>query len=144
MVHDRWELDDLVGALAPQLLEGEFVYVCLPGPRADLAALATVREAEGITYVVTRAEAERLALAFDFAAGWITLSVDSRLEAVGLTASIAASLAGAGISCNVFAGFHHDHLLVPYDRRDEALRLLEELSARARRGDLDAATAERP
>jgi hypothetical protein len=47
---------------------------------------------------------------------------------VGLTAAFAAALAREGISCNVIAGLHHDHLFVPWDRRDDALRALEALA----------------
>ena len=35
----------------------------------------------------------------------------------------------AGIPCNVLAGYFHDHLLVPVDRRDDAVRALLALSA---------------
>jgi hypothetical protein len=58
----------------------------------------------------------------------ITLMVHSALEGVGLTAAVAAALAEVGIACNVVAAFHHDHLLVPWDRRDEALVLLQRLA----------------
>jgi hypothetical protein len=46
-----------------------------------------------------------------------------------LTAAVAGALAERGIACNVVAGFHHDHLFVPWGRRDEALVLLQRLSA---------------
>ena len=42
-------------------------------------------------------------------------------EAVGLTAAFSHALGEAGISCNVTAGYHHDHLLVPSARADEAV-----------------------
>ena len=32
------------------------------------------------------------------------------------------------MSCNVLAGYHHDHLLVPAERGDEAVQVLRELS----------------
>jgi hypothetical protein len=38
------------------------------------------------------------------------------------------ALADAGISCNVLAGFFHDHLLVPKDRADDALVVLRRLA----------------
>jgi hypothetical protein len=50
---------------------------------------------------------------------------------VGLTATVATALAEAGIACNVVAGFHHDHLFVPWERREDALAILSDLSARA-------------
>jgi len=49
---------------------------------------------------------------------------------VGLTAAVAGALAEAGIACNVVAGFHHDHLFVPWERREDALAILSDLSAR--------------
>lgn len=64
-------------------------------------------------------------------AGWITLRVHSALEAVGLTAAVAQELATAGLSCNVVAGFHHDHLFVPHGRAQEAVALLEDLAHRS-------------
>ena len=52
----------------------------------------------------------------------------SSLEAVGLTAAVSTTLAQAGISCNMLAGYFHDHLLVPVDRLDDALSLLRRLA----------------
>ncbi|MBO0844627.1 MAG: ACT domain-containing protein [Nocardioides sp.] len=57
------------------------------------------------------------------------LTVHSSLDAVGLTAVFSASLARAGISCNVLAGLYHDHILVPSHQRDEALTALRGLSS---------------
>src|SRR3954469_14930878 len=56
------------------------------------------------------------------------------LDAVGLTAAIRTALADAGLSCNVIAGYHHDHLLVPADRAPEAITVLPDHSGfRSRR-----------
>ncbi|NOX29081.1 MAG: ACT domain-containing protein, partial [Actinobacteria bacterium] len=55
---------------------------------------------------------------------WLTLTVHSSLEAVGLTAAVSARLTDVDIPCNVIAGYHHDHLLVPVDRVDEAISAL--------------------
>jgi hypothetical protein len=55
--------------------------------------------------------------------------VHSSLEAVGLTAAVAAVLAAAGISANLVAAFHHDHVFVPADRAGEALDRLRRLSS---------------
>ena len=48
--------------------------------------------------------------------------------AVGLTGTISAALAGPGISANVGAGFYHDHVFVPWERRLEAMAALRELN----------------
>ena len=66
----------------------------------------------------------RSRLPYDFRAAWLSLGVHSALDAVGLTAAVATALARHGIACNVLAGFHHDHLLVAAERRDDALAVL--------------------
>lgn len=62
-------------------------------------------------------------------AAWITLRVHSALDAVGLTAAVSLALTDAGLSCNVVAGFHHDHVFVPYDRAAQAVDVLKALAA---------------
>jgi uncharacterized protein len=58
----------------------------------------------------------------------ISLSVHSSLSAVGLTAAISAALADHRIPANIVAGYHHDHVFVPWSRRDEAMLALTNLS----------------
>jgi hypothetical protein len=103
--------------------------VSLPrGAEVDVEAAATVDEGEeGVTYVVRREVADREGWSYDFVGAWLTMRVHSALDAVGMTAAMSAALTEAGISCNVLAGFHHDHLLVPDDRADEAIAVLEGL-----------------
>ena len=124
------DLHTLLATMHPQIRAGEFVYVLWPDDRPLAGNIAAaVREAEGLTVVLPRAEADTLGLAYDFVGAWITLQVHSALEAVGLTAAVSAALAEAKISCNVLAGFHHDHLLVPVAETDRALEVLNELVA---------------
>ena len=87
----------------------------------------SLRRGRRTTHVVDRAVADDRGLAYDFVAAWITLQVHSALGAVGLTAAVSGALAGAGISCNVLAGAFHDHLLVPHDRADAAVTVLQAL-----------------
>lgn len=84
-------------------------------------------EAEGVTVVATLERARAEGWPFDFEAAWLTLEVHSALEAVGLTAAVSAALTAEGIACNVVAGFHHDHLLVPAHRAADAIACLEAL-----------------
>jgi uncharacterized protein len=111
-----------VSDLDPVRRPGEFVFAGSGEP-----AEATVREDEGLTVVLRRERADELGLPYDYVAAWITLRVGSTLEQVGLTALFSRALADAGISCNVLAGLHHDHLLVPADRADEAIGVLRRL-----------------
>ncbi len=128
------DLDQLLRTLRPALNPGSVVFCVLP-PNIDLAsvhAIGMFREAEGVTVIVTEEDATRLGLPVRFRAAWITLTVHSDLHAVGLTAAVARALADAGISCNVVAAVHHDHVFVPVERTQEAVRVLENLQARAR------------
>jgi hypothetical protein len=109
---------------------GSVVVASLPaGTFVPSSALATVHEREGITVVLPRDAAGALGLTFDFEAAWLTLTVHSSLEAVGLTAAFATRLGEAGIPANVLAGYHHDHILVPVDRADDAVAALRSLRA---------------
>lgn len=88
---------------------------------------ATVAEAEGLTVVAPLAAMEAAGMPSD---PWarISLTVHSDLAAVGLTAAFAAALGAEGISCNVIAGYHHDHLFVQWDRRRDAMAALGRLA----------------
>jgi hypothetical protein len=126
------DLRKLLSSMSPQLNPGRFVFSTVPGGvPAGISPVATVAESEGTTLVVRLDEADSAGLAYDYVAGWITLRVHSALEAVGLTAAVAQELAAADISCNVVAGFHHDHLFVPHERAAEAVTLLEDLVRRS-------------
>ncbi|MGN7249938.1 N-acetyltransferase [Arthrobacter sp. SAFR-014] len=123
-------LQTLLTSMHPVVREGEYVYALWPHGKPLAGHIeAAVREAEGLTVVLPRAEADALELPYDFVAAWITLEVHSALEAVGLTAAVSRALTQARISCNVLAGFHHDHLLVPVGDSARALEVLSELSA---------------
>jgi uncharacterized protein len=124
------DLPTLLRSAEPVVRPGTFVFVVVHDAMLldELDPEATVREPEGLTAVVRRERADALGLAYDFLAAWITLRVHSALDAVGLTAAVGAALARAGIPCNVIAGYHHDHLLVPADRAAEALQALGELA----------------
>ncbi len=122
------DLEELLRTLEPVRRPGEFVVVSTTN-EDTLPAQATVTEDEGTTLVLERHEADAFRLGHSGTFAWITLSVHSALEAVGLTAAVAGALAEREIPCNVLAGFHHDHLLVPSDRAEEALAALRGLSA---------------
>lgn len=126
------DLDRLLAGMGPELDSAVWVVVTTASSTrfADgVTPFATVDEDEGLTVVLREEQAERLGVTGAFRAARITLRVHSDLEAVGLTAAVSSALAGAGISCNVIAGYYHDHLLVPYERGEEALRVLTQLAA---------------
>ena len=117
------ELAAMLAGMAPVLDTRAWYFVVVDGPPpAD--AFAVIREAEGTTAILSGTRDGP-----PFAR--ITLTVHSALEGVGLTAAFSGALADAGIACNVVAGYHHDHLFVPWERRSEALAVLERLAAGA-------------
>ena len=123
------DLATLLASLTATARDERYVYVSVPHEDAEaIGAAASIVEDEGTTLVLPQAEADALGLHYDYVAGWITLEVYSALSAVGLTAAVSGVLADSGISCNVLAGYHHDHLLVPADRLDAALEVLENLA----------------
>ncbi len=112
---------------------GVFTYVEVDDatPQMISDAHALVVEDESTTIVLTVDAARRGGLAVPVELAWLTVEVHSSLEAVGLTAAVSARLAARGISCNVLAAYHHDHLLVPVDRADEAIEALSPSQPRA-------------
>jgi uncharacterized protein len=126
------DLQALLRNVKPELREGVFVF-CTTAEGAEIPGairpLLTFREQEGTTLVMRREEAERIGLRTQFASRLITLNVHSSLDAVGFLAAITALLAKAGISVNAVSAFYHDHLFVPDHRADEALRLLQDMTA---------------
>lgn len=123
------DLTQLLSSMQPVLNEGKYYFVhlteqdCLP-PRL---LLATIQEREGLSAVVSEQTVLQYGLQADFACAWITLTVHSDLAAVGLTAAFSQALGQAGISCNVVAGFYHDHIFVPYSQGERALAVLQQL-----------------
>ncbi len=123
------DLTVLLRSLAPRRDAGSYVFVTLPVAPADVDAVATVREDEGVTLVVDRRTADEHGWDYGSVMARVTLTVYSALEAVGLTAAVASALARAGISANMVAGYHHDHVFVPLRDADQAVEVLSALSA---------------
>lgn len=120
------DLKKILKEMKPKLNEGEYVF-CSVGNRSRVDSqkiLFFFKEEEGTTIVVRKEWADRLKLEYSFVAAWITLSVHSALEAVGLTAAFSAALAEKGISCNVVSGFYHDHLFVSTKDVVQAMSIL--------------------
>lgn len=121
------ELDEILRTLSPSVRAGAFVYVVTDLP---LPSHASVVEREGGSLVVEQAVADEAGLDYESTFAWITLQVRSSLQAVGLTATVSSALAEKGVPCNMLAGYHHDHILVPSDRVVDALAVLQALSQR--------------
>ena len=121
------DIDKLLNNMNPILNEGEYVFVHSTDESlmGEPGLIGFFREQEGPTFILPKITADKMGLTYDFIASWISLDVHSALDAVGLTAAFSTCLAKEGISCNVVAAFHHDHIFV--DRKD-AKRAMELLS----------------
>lgn len=122
-------LASLLRSMEPTLHDGVYAYCVVPEDQdvAVLSPVVTVREAEGLTVIVPADRAVEAGLAIMLRAAWITLTVHSDLQAVGLTAAFSGALGMAGISCNVVAGTFHDHIFVPEAQASHALDVLRAL-----------------
>ena len=120
------DLAKMLATLAVQRRPGVYTYVAVnvPTPGLLAAADAMVVEGELTTLVVPIEAAARAGLPVTVEMAWLTLTVQSSLEAVGLTAAFSAALGKRDIPCNVLAGYHHDHILVPVERVDDAIDAL--------------------
>ncbi|GAA5219050.1 ACT domain-containing protein [Corallincola platygyrae] len=123
------DLKALLTGLEPKLLSEKYVFcIGTEGQAHRLSPIATFREVEGLTLVLTKAQADEAGLAYEATFRCITLTVHSSLEAVGLTAAVSTALAEQGISANVIAAYYHDHVFVPSERAEEAVNVLRSLS----------------
>ena len=109
------DLSGLLKNMKPELNAGEYVY-CLADSKEQVVALDPLcyfLEKEGVTMILPKEKADAMSIPYATTCAWITLTVHSSLEAVGLTAAVSKALTEANISCNIVAAFYHDHIFVP-------------------------------
>ena len=121
----------LLAGMRPVLQPGTFVFCTIPDGSPEPPAIAPAMrfvEAEGTTLILREEEARRVGLSAQFRCRMITLEIHSSLEAVGFLAAVTTRLAAADMGVNPVSGYFHDHLFVPEDRAEEAMRILSELA----------------
>jgi hypothetical protein len=120
------DLSILIREMKPVLNPGEFVFCLCDSLEGTLMLnpMCTFQEEEGVTVILPRQKADAASLPYSSTYAWVTLTVHSSLEAVGLTSAVAAALTRANISCNVVAAYYHDHLFVPVKDADRAMEVL--------------------
>ena len=120
----------ILKTISPVLKEGSYVFCTVENNAAiDVSDIvAFFREEEAITVILAKETADRLNLTYSFVSAWITLTVHSSLEAVGLTAAFSTALTNNAISCNVVAAYYHDHIFVPVEKAKEAMHVLASLA----------------
>lgn len=129
------ETQAMIASMAPELVPGTW-HFCACDERREGAflprALAAFREKEGMSMILDEAAANALGAPMDQPMRQITLTVHSALDGIGLTAAVSDALTRKAIPCNVVAAYRHDHIFVPAEQADAALRELQVLSATAK------------
>lgn len=120
-------LDTLLATMQPILAARPYIFATLTPDEYDrlsFVPLGMFHEPEGITVIADQEQAIACGLSFDGRWACITLTVHSALTAVGFLAAITGQLAQAGIPVNAISAYYHDHLFVPWERRQEAMAIL--------------------
>lgn len=118
------DLQRLLAGLAPELsTRPRAIRSQAADAPVPTGTIMLFREEEGVTTIVEVDESTDEPL-------WaqITLRIHSSLEAVGMMAVIATALAARDIPCNAVSAYYHDHLFVPWARRDDAIAALQALT----------------
>jgi uncharacterized protein len=129
-VSGETDLSLLLRNIQPEHNPGEYVFCVVESleQAATLDPVCIFQEKEGMTVIVSKGQADAVPLAYSLVCAWITLTVHSALEAVGLTAAVSRALAKANISCNMVAAYYHDHLFVPVEDAERAMEALLRLA----------------
>ena len=118
-------LNELLASMNPELREEEFVFVTV-SKVGNFDAILTFKEKEGITLIIDKKIADKNNISYDSVWKMIALTVHSDLQSIGFLAKISEKMADSGISLNVVSAYYHDHLFVPVDKADRAMKLLNE------------------
>jgi hypothetical protein len=122
-MHGERNLDTLIRTMQPQLKAGKWVFRTSP-TSFDVTtldqAILMFKESEGVTIISPATDEDTHMQTW----AMITLSIHSDLEAVGFLAEITTALAAIHIPVNAVSAFFHDHIFVPYERREDAMECL--------------------
>ncbi|MFH1261818.1 MAG: ACT domain-containing protein [Candidatus Micrarchaeota archaeon] len=132
------DLHELIKNMKPELVHGRFFIASVGQHQLMVLANyldyieAVFREKEGMTLVFSEGLGDVVKPLSDYPISGpfalIMLTVNSDLFAVGFLAKITTALAAKGISVNAYSAYHHDHLLVPFERKEETMEILAALS----------------
>lgn len=123
------DLAELLRTMQPILNPGVYVYAMAPTNASIDASqvIASIREPAGLSLIVEESLAAELGLEPALRCAWISMQVHSDLQATGFTAAFATALARVEVACNVVAGLNHDHVFVPIEQAELAMRTLTAL-----------------
>ena len=127
------DLSNILNNLQPELLIEDYVFITSDDDSDShnkLDPIATFKEKEGVTLVITQEIAQGNNLQYNSVFSCISLGVHSSLTSVGLIAAISKSLSDNGIACNVFSGYFHDHIFVQKSLSTQALELINNIKTK--------------
>ena len=115
--------------LKPKLNKGEYVFVLTDNIHGlnEEDILCSFKEDGKYSLILKKEFANKYGMSYDFIAAWISLELYSSLDSVGLTSMFSKALSDNNISCNVIAGYHHDHIFVNYKDKELAFDILNKL-----------------
>ncbi|MBS7233481.1 ACT domain-containing protein [Flavobacterium psychroterrae] len=124
------DLQQLLKSMKPEYNSGDYVFCKVDNlENVNLNEVEMFfKEKEAVTLILKKELADALKLDYSVVMPWITLTVHSSLEAVGLTAAFSKALSEHEISCNVVAAFYHDHIFVNKKDTDKAMKILYSFS----------------
>ena len=124
------DINKLLKTMQPKHNPGDYVFCTVVDSKQVNAddIILLFKETEGNTIIIKKEVADALNVNYSFVASWITLTVHSSLEAVGLTAAFSTALAENDISCNVVDAFYHDHIFVDKKDTEKAMEILNKFS----------------
>lgn len=125
------DLQKLLKSMKPEHNSGDYVFCSVEKlEQINLNEIEMFfKEKEAITLILKKEIADKLKLDYSVVMSWVTLSVHSSLEAVGLTAAFSKALSENEISCNVVAAYYHDHIFVNKNDVEKAMKILNKFSS---------------
>lgn len=118
----------MISNMSPELQTGRYVFATVPEDlcSGDLLseAISVFQEAEGVSLILPTEVAQASGFNVEDEMRCITLNVYSSLQGVGLTAAVSSALGESDIPCNMVAAYHHDHVFVPAEKSELAMRVL--------------------
>ena len=124
------DLQKLLKNMKPEHNSGDYVFCKIEKvENINLNEIEMLfKEKEAFTLILKKENAEKLNLEYSVVMSWITLSVHSSLEAIGLTAAFSNALSEHEISCNVVAAYYNDNIFI--DKKDtvKAMEILSSFS----------------
>ena len=127
------DLKKILESIDPYLVDESFIFMTtdesLSSISNTLNPIASFKENEGLSIVITQATADKNAITYDSVFSCISLGVHSSLESYGLISTISRELTKNNISTNIFSGYYHDHIFVQRDKAHEALEIISKIGS---------------